>query len=267
MVSKKAVRVMSTAMVLAMFAGMPMAQARHHQLIHPGDHVIDMQRLQDSIKETAQKLAEYQQDLEKLKNKILLYSGVKNLNQRISAAIDRYSQNFHGHSFVFDPTAMLHDSILRDSILRTAATPEQITDPMEANGFQRGLLNEVTYANADALVQAQTTAALSGERLGTAASILDADNNGIVGTTQKSAALASLATLNENDETRMIAAETIRQIEADERESAPERFEHDEAQFGMFYEYDPYHPSDNDREQALKLENFGFLSTQDTGDE
>lgn len=187
MVSKKAVRVMSTAMVLAMFAGMPMAQARHHQLIHPGDHVIDMQRLQDSIKETAQKLAEYQQDLEKLKNKILLYSGVKNLNQRISAAIDRYSQNFHGHSFVFDPTAMLHDSILR-----TAATPEQITDPMEANGFQRGLLNEVTYANADALVQAQTTAALSGERLGTAASILDADNNGIVGTTQKSAALASL---------------------------------------------------------------------------
>lgn len=267
MVSKKAVRVMSTAMVLAMFAGMPMAQARHHQLIHPGDNVIDMQRLQDSIKETAQKLAEYQQDLEKLKNKILLYSGVKNLNQRISAAIDRYSQNFHGHSFVFDPTAMLHDSILRDSILRTAATPEQITDPMEANGFQRGLLNEVTYANADALVQAQTTAALSGERLGTAASILDADNNGIVGTTQKSAALASLATLNENDETRMIAAETIRQIEADEREYAQERFEHDEAQFGMFYEYDPYHPSDNDREQAPKLENFGFLSTQDTGDE
>ncbi len=267
MVSKKAVRVMSTAMVLAMFAGMPMAQARHHQLIHPGDHVIDMQRLQDSIKETAQKLAEYQQDLEKLKNKILLYSGVKNLNQRISAAIDRYSQNFHGHSFVFDPTAMLHDSILRDSILRTAATPEQITDPMEANGFQRGLLNEVTYANADALVQAQTTAALSGEWLGTAASILDADNNGIVGTTQKSAALASLATLNENDETRMIAAETIRQIEADEREYAQERFEHDEAQFGMFYEYDPYHPSDNDREQAPKLENFGFLSTQDTGDE
>lgn len=262
MVSKKAVRVMSTAMVLAMFAGMPMAQARHHQLIHPGDHVIDMQRLQDSIKETAQKLAEYQQDLEKLKNKILLYSGVKNLNQRISAAIDRYSQNFHGHSFVFDPTAMLHDSILR-----TAATPEQITDPMEANGFQRGLLNEVTYANADALVQAQTTAALSGERLGTAASILDADNNGIVGTTQKSAALASLATLNENDETRMIAAETIRQIEADEREYAQERFEHDEAQFGMFYEYDPYHPSDNDREQAPKLDNFGFLSTQDTGDE
>jgi hypothetical protein len=262
MVSKKAVRVMSTAMVLAMFAGMPMAQARHHQLIHPGDHVIDMQRLQDSIKETAQKLAEYQQDLEKLKNKILLYSGVKNLNQRISAAIDRYSQNFHGHSFVFDPTAMLHDSILR-----TAATPEQITDPMEANGFQRGLLNEVTYANADALVQAQTTAALSGERLGTAASILDADNNGIVGTTQKSAALASLATLNENDETRMIAAETIRQIEADEREYAQERFEHDEAQFGMFYEYDPYHPSDNDREQAPKSENFGFLSTQDTGDE
>ncbi|MES9636399.1 hypothetical protein [Megasphaera elsdenii] len=262
MVSKKAIRVMSTAMVLAMFAGMPLAQAKHHQLIHPGDHVIDMQRLQDSIKETAQKIAEYQQDLEKLKNKILLYSGVTGLNQRISAAIDRYSQNFHGRSFVFDPTAVLHDSILR-----TAATTEQITDPIEANGFQRGLLNEVTYANADALAQAQTTAALSGERLGTAASILDADNNGIVGTTQKSAALASLATLNENDETRMIAAETIRQIEADEREYAQERFEHDEAQFGMFYEYDPYHPSDNDREQAPKLENFGFLSTQDTGDE
>ena len=157
--------------------------------------------------------------------------------------------------------------MLHDSILRTAATTEQITDPIEANGFQRSLLNEVTYANADALAQAQTTAALSGERLGTAASILDADNNGIVGTTQKSAALASLATLNENDETRMIAAETIRQIEADEREYAQERFEHDEAQFGMFYEYDPYHPSDNDREQAPKLENFGFLSTQDTGDE
>ena len=125
MVSKKAIRVMSTAMVLAMFAGMPLAQAKHHQLIHPGDHVIDMQRLQDSIKETAQKIAEYQQDLEKLKNKILLYSGVTGLNQRISAAIDRYSQNFHGRSFVFDPTAVLHDSILR-----TAATTEQITDPM-----------------------------------------------------------------------------------------------------------------------------------------
>ena len=63
MVSKKAIRVMSTTMVLAMFAGMPLAQTKHHQLIHPGDHVIDMQRLQDSIKETAQKIAEYQQDL------------------------------------------------------------------------------------------------------------------------------------------------------------------------------------------------------------
>lgn len=261
MVNKKAISVLSTAMVLAMFAGMPMAQARHH-LIYPGDHIIDTKRLQDSIKETAQKLAEYQQNVEKLKNKILLYSGVTGINERISAAIDRYSQNFYGQSFIFNPTA-----VLQNSIFRTAAIAEQITDPLKANDFQKNLLHEVTYANTDALTQAQASTALSSERLKTAAAIIDTDNNGIIGTTQKSAALSSLSSLNENDETRMIAAETIRQIEADEREYAQERFEHDETKFGMFYEYDPYHPSDNDREQAPQLENFGFISTQDTGNE
>ncbi len=262
MVSKKAARVMSAAMVLVLFAGMPLAQAKHHQLISPGDHVIDMQRLRDSIKETAQKIAEYQADVEKFKQKVLLYSGVKGLNERISAAIDRYSQGLRGKSLIFDPTAVLHNSILR-----AGATEEQLTDPFEASGYQKGLLNEVMYANSDALRQYESSAALSGERLGVAASILGEDNNGIVGTRQKEAALASLSTLNENDETKMLAAETIRQIESDEREYAQEDFERQETEFGMFYEYDPYHPSDLDKELAPQTENFGFLSTRDIGDE
>ena len=123
------------------------------------------------------------------------------------------------------------------------------------------------YANSDALRQYESSAALSGERLGVAASILGEDNNGIVGTRQKEAALASLSTLNENDETKMLAAETIRQIESDEREYAQEDFERQETEFGMFYEYDPYHPSDLDKELAPQTENFGFLSTRDIGDE
>ena len=119
------------------------------------------------------------------------------------------------------------------------------------------------YANQDALRQYQQTAGLSGKRLETAADILNTETSGIVGTMQKSAALSSLATINENDETRMIAADVIRQIESDEQEYAQERLEREMAQFGMFYEYDPY---DSSVYEQASAKSFGFLSTRDLGD-
>ena len=43
------------------------------------------------------------------------------------------------------------------------------------------------------------------------------------------------------------------------------RRQQEETKLGQFYLYDPYNPSDYDREHAPQTDNFGFLSTRDTG--
>lgn len=255
--NKKSARIVSAIIVFTLFSGISSSFAAWRPLV-PGDHVIDSQRLQDSIRVTAQKIAEYQSRIEQLKNKILLNSGIKGLEERISAAIDDYSKTLDGRSLIFNPF-----DLLPESIFRVPATDKQITRPFESNDFQKERLTESMYANQDALRQYQQTAGLSGKRLETAADILNTETSGIVGTMQKSAALSSLATINENDETRMIAADVIRQIESDEQEYAQERLEREMAQFGMFYEYDPY---DSSVYEQAASKSFGFLSTRDLGD-
>ena len=254
--NKKSARIVSAIIVFTLFSGISSSFAAWRPLV-PGDHVIDSQRLQDSIRVTAQKIAEYQSRIEQLKNKILLSSGIKGLEDRISAAIDDYSKTLDGRSLIFNPLALLSDSIFR-----TPATDDQIIKPSESNYFQKERLTETMYANQDALQRYQYTAGLSGKRLETAADILSTDTSGIVGTIQQSAALSSLAAINENDETRMIAADVIRQIEADEQEYAQERLEREITQLGMFYEYDPYEDSAYEKASA---KSFGFLSTRDLG--
>ena len=82
---RKLAVLLSATLIITLSAGLLSADAR--RILRPGDHVIDVKRLADSVKETAQRAQEYQNQLDKYKDMLILYSGLPELNQKVNEAV------------------------------------------------------------------------------------------------------------------------------------------------------------------------------------
>lgn len=254
----KLATLLSATLIITLSAGLVSADAR--RILRPGDHVIDVKRLADSVKETAQRAQEYQNQLNKYKDMLILYSGLPELNQKVNEAVQAMQTQLSGASLVLKQNLSLDDSILRKR-----PTANETYQPTHIREYQQSLLNEQQLANKEALTVYQRTLQQAQDREEAIANIAAADTDGIVGTRQKTAAMATLQSLHETDEARAAGAALINQIEADEAQYAEMRRQQEETKLGQFYLYDPYNPSDYDREHAPQTDNFGFLSTRNTG--
>lgn len=255
---RKLAVLLSATLIITLSAGLVSADAR--RILRPGDHVIDVKRLADSVKETAQRAQEYQNQLDKYKDMLILYSGLPELNKKVNEAVQAMQTQLAGASLV-----LKQNQSLDDSTLRKRPTANETYQPNHIREYQQSLLNEQQLANKEALTVYQRTLQQARDREETIADIAAADTDGIVGTRQKTAAMAALQSLHETDEARAAGAALINQIKADEALYADMRRQQEETKLGQFYLYDPYNPSDYDREHAPQTDNFGFLSTRDTG--
>lgn len=255
---RKLAVLLSATLIITLSAGLVSADAR--RILRPGDHVIDVKRLADSVKETAQRAQEYQNQLDKYKDMLILYSGLPELNQKVNEAVQAMQTQLTGASLVLKQNLSLDDSILRKR-----PTANETYQPNQIREYQQSLLNEQQLANKEALTVYQRTLQQAQEREEAIADIAATDTDGIVGTRQKTAAMAALQSLHETDEARAAGAALINQIEADEAQYADMRRQQEETKLGQFYLYDPYTPSDYDEDHAPQTDNFGFLSTRDTG--
>ena len=255
---RKLAVLLSATLIITLSAGLVSADAR--RILRPGDHVIDVKRLADSVKETAQRAQEYQNQLDKYKDMLILYSGLPELNQKVNEAVQAMQTQLSGASLVLKQNLSLDDSILRKR-----PTANETYQPTHIREYQQSLLNEQQLANKEALTVYQRTLQQAQDREEAIANIAATATDGIVGTRQKTAAMAALQSLHETDEARAAGAALINQIETDEAQYADMRRQQEETKLGQFYLYDPYNPSDYDEDHAPQTDNFGFLSTRDTG--
>lgn len=255
---RKIAVLLSATLIITLSAGLASADAR--RILHPGDHVIDVKRLADSVKVSAQRAQEYQNQLDKYKDMLILYSGLPELHKKVNEAVQAMQTQLSGASLVLKQNLSLDNSILRKH-----PTANEIYQPTHIREYKQSLLNEQQLANKEALTVYQHTLQQAHAREETIADIATADTDGIVGTRQKTAAMTALQSLYETDEASAASAALISQIEADEVLYADMRRQQEDVKLGQFYLYDPYNPSDYDRDHAPQTDNFGFLSTQDTG--
>ena len=225
--------------------------------IKPGDHVIDVKRLQDSIKETAEQVKVYLNEVTKWKNKMLLMSGVTGLDERIDKAIDRYSKAYAGQG-------LLNTSVPLSSL----AAKQRIDGNILANpaAYKQNLYADQQQSHLDTVTAMTHVSNRSAERLQLAGEVLNQQTDGYVGTVQQTSALHQLQLLNDEDEARAYAAMLLQDITNDETKFAEERLAQAEAKQQEWYGYSPYHPSEYDKDHAPQTENFGFLSTKYLGE-
>lgn len=223
--------------------------------LYPGAYVFDAKRFADSVKETAQVVQQYTQELDKWKKKILLMTGVTGLNKRIDTAVKQFEQTWTGQSIVSG------NSMDSTAINQPPTNTELINQPYD---YRSLLLNEDHQANLDSLSMAQDILGRYDTRYQQMLDIAAIETPGQVGEQQKGTAIAALQALNTEDLIRLSAADTLRQITEDSAAAMQERTEIRQSSLRGFSGYDPYHPTEFDKRNAPPIENFGFLSTKQT---
>ena len=82
---------MAALLAVLLFCSPPAAQAGFFDggaVLHPGDHVFDLKRFMDSVKETAEALEIVKNSLDNLKNRILARVGLDDDGKVIAFSID-----------------------------------------------------------------------------------------------------------------------------------------------------------------------------------
>lgn len=262
MFSTKCRLVISAALLISVSSGYMLADAKWRLPIHPGDHVFDAKRFNDSVKETASMINENMMNLKILKDRLIMYANEKSgINQKTDAAFNQYDSSIGGQSIISRDGAMN-----QNRILQTAMNDYDVYSDESSAAYKMRLMNELDSANQDAAAAQQRAAANAAARTGAASDIDGMQTDSVIGTRQKTASMTALSALNEAEDARAQAAALMEDIIQDEASYAMEEMERQQMQKFSVYGYDPYHPTKYDQEHAPQTENFGFLSTQDVGE-
>lgn len=244
--------VISAALLISVTSGYMLADAKWRLPIHPGDHVFDAKRFNDSVKETAAMLNENMMNLKILKDRLIMYANEKSgINQKTDAAFNQYDSPVGGQSIISRDGAMN-----QNRILQTSMHDYDVYSDESSAAYKMRLMNELDSANQDAAAAQQRAAA----------DIDGMQTDSVIGTRQKTASVTALSALNDAEDARAQAAALMEDIMQDEASYALEDLERQQMQKFSVYGYDPYHPTKYDQEHAPQTENFGFLSTQDVGE-
>lgn len=225
--------------------------------IHPGDHVIDLKRLEDSTKVYTQKIQEYMNQAQKYIDMAIMNSGVLGLDKRVASAIDRYSTKYLG-------TTIVNPAISSETAKANAQNLAQ-EDAKNLTEFRAQMREESMSANADALATFQQNMSNIAGRTTAISDILNEktgkqDTGGsIVGETQKTNAISTVRAQNSISGAESEGASLARQIEADNARLVEENAQRADGPLARFPSYDPYHPNSTE-EATMKenSENFGF---------
>lgn len=220
-------------------------QAKHHQLIHPGDHVFDAKRFHDSVLETAQQALTASQTAQELTIRILQHTGIVEPGSAVAQAMDRYENRYQGETLI-NPGTDLMDSPMEQA---EYYDPYSTSYDMDVNQYLQRLHADTLKLTGNVMVQQQN-------REKDKADILSIEAPGRMGEIQKGSSLAILHGMDTADETRMEGAKMAQEIAEDEAKYAEMHREFHQTGSQSFYELSP--------SEKQTIDNFGFLSTRQT---
>lgn len=238
----------------AILASVPLATAKWHSPIHPGDHVFDAKRFTDSVKETAEMVKNVRNSYEKLRN-----AGIYNLAANITGVEDAYNTAAESINNLSNSNTLINiNKNGKDAeSYKYISTDDAMHD---MGGIERRLRNESSERKlAELEVIANTIKNTSG-RENAINNIITQQDNGILAERQKANAVAILQNINDIDAIRMRSALFVDNIQSQEESFAAERLEEQKLKKAVFKGYDPYHPTD---EQKIEMDrvskDLGFM--------
>ena len=238
----------------AILASVPLAAARWHSPIHPGDHVFDAKRFADSVKETAEMVKNVRNSYEKLRN-----AGIYNLAANITGFEDAYNTAAESINNLSNGNTLINiNKNPKDAeSYKYISTDEAMHD---TGGIERRLRNESSERKlAELEVIANTIKNTSG-RENAINNIITQQDNGVLAERQKANAVAILQNINDIDAIRMRSALFVDDIQSQEESFAAERLEEQKLKKAVFKGYDPYHPNDEQRIEMDRVsKDLGFM--------
>lgn len=228
-------------------------QAKHHQLIHPGDHVFDAKRFHDSVLETAQQALTASQTAQEMTIRILQHTGIVEPGSAVAQAMDRYENRYQGETLI-NPGSDLMASPIEQ--LQTYDSFDS-TYEMNANRYLQRVHADTLKLTGDVMVQQQN-------REKDKADILAIEAPGRMGEIQKGSSLAILHGMDTADEARLEGAKMAQEIAEDEAKYAEMHREFEQTSSQTITVSDPYNTPMVDENGQSLIDNFGFLSTRQT---
>lgn len=229
-------------------------QAKHHQLIHPGDHVFDAKRFHDSVLETAQQALTASQTAQELTIRILQHTGIVEPGSAVAQAMDRYENRYDGQTMVSPNVDMTSTPAWWD------ISYEQDYASMEPEKKMSAYLNQV---HSDAAGVEQDVMRQQSARMKDMQDIAAIEAPGRMGEIQKGSSLAILRGMDTADEARLAGAQMASSVADSQTRINEEVVDRFRTSLKAIETVDPYQPDKIDEENMPAIDNFGFISTQD----
>lgn len=231
-------------------------QAKHHQLIHPGDHVFDAKRFHDSVLETAQQALTASQTAQELTIRILQHTGIVEPGSAVAQAMNRYENRYDGQTMI-SPDGDISSSPI--SLLTSYTNNYMTSDP------ETGIANYLSKVHSDTAAVEQDVIHQQTTRMKDMQDIAAIEAPGRMGEIQKSSSLAILRGMNMADEARLDGAQMASSIADSQAQITQEQVDRLRTSMNEVKALDPYDPSNNTASENAHMptiDNFGFLSTQ-----
>ena len=231
-------------------------QAKHHQLIHPGDHVFDAKRFHDSVLETAQQALVASQTAQELTIRILQHTGIVEPGSAVAQAMDRYENRYDGQTMI-SPDGNISSSPV--SLLTSYTNNYMISDP------ETDIANYLSKVHSDTAAVEQDVIHQQTARMKNMQDIEAIEAPGRMGEIQKGSSLAILRGMNMADEARLDGAQMASSIADSQAQITQEQVDRLRTSMNEVKALDPYDSSNNTASENVHMptiDNFGFLSTQ-----
>lgn len=238
-------------------AATPLAAARWHYPIHPGDHVFDAVRFADSVRETAQMIKNVQQSYEKLRN-----AGIYNLPVNVT----EFGESYNKAALKINELAENNTIININNSFKDYESYKNISinEAMIDNGeIEHRLRAEASERKLSVLQTAREALSNVDQRSNELNRVVTNNDEGVLAEHQKANAVAIINEINKIDYIRMNSASFADDLQSQEETFAAERLEEAKLAKAAFKGYDPYHPTE---EQRLNMNNsskdLGFLRVE-----
>ena len=237
-----------------LLASVPFAAARWHLPIRPGDHVFDAKRYVDSVKETAEMIKNVRNSYEKLRN-----AGIYNLATDITGFEDAYNKAAVGINNLSNGNTLIN--IYKNGKDAESYKYISVEDAMHDTGdIDRMIRNEASERKLEELEVMNNTIKNTVDRDDVINSIITQQCDGVLGERQKANAVAILQSVNDIDAIRMRSTLFLDDVQSQEESFAAERLEEQKLKKAVFKGYDPYHPTDEQKNEMDRVsKDLGFM--------
>lgn len=218
-------------------------------VIHPGDHVFDLKRFMDSVKETAQALEIVKNSLANFENRVLMHVGL-DMDYKPINDVTESTELPTGNSTVNPNNGVTP---------LTNMSSEAMKMLMAGENYVNRITTTLEDANKDAVAFMQRILN-NQDRRQAQDIILHAQTDGLLGEQQKENATSTINAMGSIDHAAATGSAYMNNVTVQESEITKSRLDQQKVKAEEVYGYDPYHPTDYDlKNRKSESENLGFM--------